>query len=41
MAYVVNTMIDAGLTKLPNESAKYLMMSGINIVNCVGVTKLA
>ena len=39
MAYVVNTMVEAGLTKLPNESAKFLMMSGINIVNCVGIAK--
>lgn len=35
MAYVTNEMVSAGFTKLTNESGKYLVMTGINIVNCI------
>lgn len=38
-AYVVGAMMEAGFTKRKNESAKYLLMTGINIVNCVCVAK--
>ncbi len=40
-SYVIGTMMEAGFTKRKNESAKYLMMAGINIVNCVCVAKIA
>ena len=40
-AYVIGAMIEAGFTKRKNESAKYLVMTGINIVNCVCVAKIA
>lgn len=39
MAFVLNTIQEAGLVDLPNESSKYLIMSGINIVNCIGAVK--
>jgi hypothetical protein len=39
MAFVLSTMEEAGLADLPKESSKYLMMSGINIVNCIGAAK--
>lgn len=41
LAYAIGTMIDAGFTKLKNESAKYLVMAGVNIVNCVCVAEAA
>jgi len=39
MAFVINTIQEAGLADLPNESSKYVIMSGINIVNCIGAVK--
>jgi len=35
MAYVYGKINEAGLTKLNTEGAKYLVMAGVNIVNCV------
>lgn len=39
MAFVLKTIEEAGLADLPNESSKYLLMSGINIVNCIAAAK--
>jgi hypothetical protein len=41
MAYVIETMLRAGFTKRKNENAKYLVMTGVNIVNCICVAKIA
>jgi len=41
MAYVIGTMLKAGFAKRKNESAKYLVMTGVNIVNCICVAKIA
>ena len=41
LSYVIGAMMEAGFTKRKNESAKYLLMSGINIVNCICVAKIA
>jgi hypothetical protein len=35
LAYVTNEMVLAGFTNLPTENGKYLVMTGINIVNCI------
>ncbi len=35
LAYVTNVMKDAGFYENQNESSKYLIMAGINLVNCV------
>lgn len=40
MAYVLRTMVDAGFTKRSNESAKFLVMAGVNIINCVCIAKV-
>jgi hypothetical protein len=41
LSYVIGAMMEAGFTKRKNENAKYLLMSGINIVNCICVAKIA
>lgn len=41
MAYAIKTMIEAGFTKRKNETSKYLVMAGVNIVNCICVAKVA
>ncbi len=41
MAYVIGTMLKAGFAKRKNENAKYLVMTGVNIVNCICVAKIA
>ncbi|MFT4871609.1 MAG: hypothetical protein ACI9F1_002393 [Colwellia sp.] len=41
LSYVIGAMMDAGFTKRKNESSKYLLMSGINIINCICVAKIA
>ncbi len=41
MVYVIETMLKAGFAKRKNESAKYLVMTGVNIVNCICVAKIA
>ena len=38
-AYVLDTMQRAGFSDEPSESAKYLMMAGINLVNCIANAK--
>jgi hypothetical protein len=35
LAYVTNEMVLAGFTNIPTENGKYLVMTGINIVNCI------
>lgn len=41
LSYVIGTMMEAGFAKRKNESSKYLIIAGINIVNCIGVAKNA
>ena len=41
MAYVISAMLKAGFTQRQNESAKYLVMTGVNIVNCICAAKIA
>jgi polyhydroxyalkanoate synthesis regulator phasin len=41
MAYVTNKMKEAGFTKNPNKQGKYLVMTGMNIVNCINIAKIA
>ena len=38
-AYVIDTMQRAGFVHNPAESAKYPMMAGINLVNCIATAK--
>lgn len=38
-AYVLDTMQRAGFSDEPSESAKYPMMAGINLVNCIANAK--
>jgi hypothetical protein len=38
-AYVIDTMQRAGFVHDPAESAKYPMMAGINLVNCIATAK--
>jgi len=38
-SFVIDAMIGAGFIKRKNESTQYLMMSGINVVNCVCAAK--
>jgi hypothetical protein len=40
-SYAMGAMMEAGFTQRKNESAKYLLMSGVNIVNCVCAAKIA
>ena len=40
MAYVIETMLKAGFAKRKNKSAKYLVMTGVNIVNCICAAKI-
>lgn len=40
-AYACDEMTKAGLLELQEESSKYLIMAGINIVNCIAAAKLA
>ena len=35
MAYVTGVMKEAGFYNKQHESAKYLIMSGLNLVNCI------
>jgi len=41
LAYAFNEMNNSGICSLETESSKYLMMAGINIVNCISAAKLA
>jgi len=41
MAYAFNEMNNSGICSLETENSKYLIMAGINIVNCISVAKLA
>jgi len=41
LAYALNEMTEAGFTRLENESSKYLILTGINMVNCISVARLA
>jgi len=41
LAYALNEMTEAGFTRLENESSKYLILTGINMVNCISAAKLA
>jgi hypothetical protein len=40
-SYAMGAMMEAGFTQRKNESAKYLLMSGVNIINCVCAAKTA
>jgi len=40
MAYVTNKMKEAGFTNNLNEKEKYLVMTGMNIVNCINLAKI-
>jgi hypothetical protein len=39
LAYAFDVMNKAGLMNLQNESSKYLVMAGFNIVNCIASAK--
>ena len=39
LAYVVDTIQRAGLTALKDETAKYSILAGINLVNCIAAAK--
>ena len=39
--YVLNEIINSGIVHLQHENAKYLMMVGINMVNCISSAELA
>ena len=39
MAYVIGMMVEVGFTKRKNENAKFLVMAGVNLVNCVCIAK--
>ena len=39
LAYVIDTMRCAGLVDQQDENAKYQMLAGINLVNCVAAAK--
>src|SRR5680860_2803 len=41
LAFALNEMLDFGFTHLENESSKYLIMAGINMVNCISAVKTA
>lgn len=41
LAYAFNEMNSSGICSLETKNSKYLMMAGINIVNCISVAKLA
>jgi len=41
LAYVLNEMISSGFADLEYENSKYLIMAGVNIVNCISAAKLA
>lgn len=41
LAYALNEMTEAGFTRLENESSKYLILTGINMVNCISAARLA
>ena len=41
LAYAFNEMNNSGICSLETENSKYLIMAGINIVNCISVVKLA
>jgi len=40
MAYVTNKMKEAGFMKNQNEASKYLVLTGVNIVNCINIAKI-
>jgi len=40
MAYVTNKMKEAGLMKNQNQASKYLVLAGINIVNCINSAQI-
>ena len=41
LAYAFNEMNDSGICNLDTENSKYLIMAGINIVNCISAAKSA
>ena len=41
LAYAFNEMNNSGICNLETENSKYLIMAGINIVNCISAAKLA
>ena len=41
LAFVFNEMIVAGFTKRNDELSKYLLMVGINIVNCISIAQIS
>jgi hypothetical protein len=41
LAFALNEMLDSGFTHLENENSKYLIMAGINMVNCISAVKTA
>jgi hypothetical protein len=40
LAYAFNEMNNSGICSLETENSKYLIMAGINIVNCISAAKL-
>lgn len=41
LAFSLNEMMNAGFANLDQEQSKYLIMAGVNIVNCISSVKLA
>ena len=41
LAHAYNEMSNAGFTELRSEAAKYLILAGVNIVNCISTAKMA
>jgi hypothetical protein len=41
LAYAFNEMNNSGICSLETENSKYLILAGMNIVNCISAAKLA
>lgn len=41
LAFAYTEMLNAGFTELKHENSKYLILAGINVVNCISAAKLA